>query len=39
MKAPRAPEVLSEALVFLVAGAGFAECYTQPTALWIDLLP
>jgi hypothetical protein len=23
----------------MVAGAGFAECYTQPDALWIDLIP
>jgi 3-oxoacyl-[acyl-carrier protein] reductase len=24
---------------FMVAGAGYAECYTEPTALRIDLIP
>jgi hypothetical protein len=23
----------------VVAGAGFAECYTQPDTFWIDLVP
>jgi hypothetical protein len=26
-------------VAFVVAGAGFAECYTSPAAFWIDHIP
>lgn len=29
---------LLERAAFMVAGAGFAECYTAPTTYWIDLV-
>jgi hypothetical protein len=34
----KAPEVLLFRGLTLVAGAGFAECYTQPDTFWIDLV-
>jgi hypothetical protein len=31
--------VIPACAISVVAGAGFAECYTQANALWIDLIP
>jgi hypothetical protein len=35
----RAPEIFSEALVFMVAGARNHEYYTEQDIFWINLIP